>query len=61
MLFRSYLEDQINRGDGNLNSASVALEFEYAKLGKPYKYYVERSWQTNDGKVKESLVIHENE
>ena len=60
-VYSDYLEDQINRGDGNLNSASVALEFEYAKLGKPYKYYVERSWQTNDGKVKESLVIHENE
>ena len=60
-VYSDYLEDQINRGDGNLNSASVALEFEYAKLGKPYKYYVKRSWLTKDGKVKESLVIHENE
>ena len=60
-VYSDYLEDQINRGDGNLNSASVALEFEYAKLGKPYKYYVKRSWQAKDGKVKESLVIHENE
>jgi len=60
-VYSDYLEDQINRGDGKLNSASVALEFEYAKLGKPYKYYVKRSWQAKDGKVKESLVIHENE
>ena len=60
-VYSDYLEDQINRGDGNLNSASVALEFEYAKLGKPYKYYVKRSWLAKDGKVKESLVIHENE
>jgi len=59
-VYSDYLEDQINRGDGNLNSASVALEFEYAKLGKPYKYLVERSWQTNDGRLKESLAIHEN-
>ena len=42
-VYSDYLEDQINRGDGKLNSASVALEFEYAKLGKPYKYYVKRS------------------
>ena len=60
-IYSDYLEDQINRGDGNLNSASVALQFEYTKLGKPYKYEINRSWALEDEKIKESLVIHEND
>jgi DNA sulfur modification protein DndD len=60
-IYSDYLEDQINRGDGNLNSASVALQFKYTKLGKPYKYKINRSWALEDEKIKESLVIHEND
>ena len=60
-IYSDYLEDQINRGDGNLNSASVALQYEYTKLGKPYKYKINRSWALKDEKIKESLVIHEND
>jgi DNA sulfur modification protein DndD len=60
-IYSDYLEDQINRGDGNLNFASVALQFEYTKLGKPYKYEINRSWTLEDEKIKESLVINEND
>jgi len=60
-IYSDYLEDQINRGDGNLNNAAVALEFEYTKLGKPYRYEIKRSWTLKEGKIKESLVIHEND
>ena len=28
-VYNSFLEDQINRGNGALNSASVAIEFDY--------------------------------
>jgi DNA sulfur modification protein DndD len=60
-IYSDYLEDQINRGDGNLNSASVALEFDYTKLGKLYRYQIMRSWALKDEKIKESLVIYEND
>ena len=60
-LYSDYLEDQINRGDGDIDSASVALEFEFAKLGKSYSYKIKRFWSLYKGKIKESLVIYEND
>ena len=60
-VYSNYLEDQINRNEGELNSASVAIEFDYSKLGKQYRYLIERSWKVDQNKLKESLIIHENE
>ena len=60
-VYSNYLEDQINRDEGELNSASVAIEFDYSKLGKQYRYLIERSWKLDQNKLKESLIIHENE
>ena len=58
--YHHYLQDQINRGDNDLNSASVAIQFEYSKLGKQYRYLVERLWKVDNNKIKESLSIQEN-
>ena len=58
--YHHYLQDQINRGDNDLNSASVAIQFVYSKLGKQYRYLVERLWRVDNNKVKESLSIQEN-
>jgi len=60
-IYNNYLEDQINKGAGDLNSASVSIEFDYSKLGKHYRYLIERSWSINNNKLKESLLIHEND
>ena len=60
-IYNNYLEDQINKGAGDLNSASVSIEFDYSKLGKHYRYLIERSWSINNNKLKESLIIHEND
>ena len=59
-VYNNFLEDQINRGNGALNSASVAIEFDYSKLGKQYRYLIERSWSIEKNKVTESLKIYEN-
>ena len=59
-VYSNYLEDQINKSDGELNSASVAIEFDYSKLGKQYHYLIERAWKVDQNKLKESLIIHEN-
>ena len=60
-IYNNYLEDQINKGAGDLNSASVSIEFDYSKLGKHYRYLIGRSWSINNNKLKESLLIHEND
>jgi len=43
------------------SSASVALEFSYAKLGTEHQIRVERSWEKKGGSVKEMLKVYEND
>lgn len=58
--YHHFLTDQINRGDSNCSSASVAIQFEYSKLGNQYSYLIERSWVVKDQKVNERLSIQQN-
>ena len=64
--YHEYLSEIIHRNpisdSSLLNSASVSLEFDYARDGEKKEYRVERSWkrQANTKAVKESLAIYEN-
>ena len=64
--YHDYLAEIIHRSPtGNLpiTSASVSLEFEYARDGEKKWYTVERSWKRQRGgkTVKEALAIYEND
>lgn len=64
--YHDYLSEIIHRsptGNSPINSASVSLEFEYARDGEKKRHTVERSWQRQRGgkTVKEALTIYEND
>jgi DNA sulfur modification protein DndD len=59
--YSTYLRERIHRNPGALlqpNSASVAIEFDYARGGKVETFLVERSWTNLGGKVSETLAIY---
>lgn len=58
--YHQYLRERVHRDRQALipvTSASVAMEFEYARSGKRFVYMVERSWDTNKAKVAEDLNV----
>ena len=64
--YHDYLFKIIHRsptGNSPINSASVSLEFEYARDGEKKRHTVERSWKRQRGgkTVKEALAIYEND
>jgi len=62
--YESFLEECIHRARESIvqaNSASIELEFTYAKLGELKRYRVIRSWAKNGNKLQEYLKIIENE
>ncbi len=63
--YHDYLSEIIHRNPdvySPLDSASVSLEFEYARDGKKRRYTVERLWKRQTGRegVKEILAVYEN-
>ena len=63
--YQEYLSEIIHRSptaNSLIDSASVSLEFEYARDGEKRRYTVERSWKRQSGgkTVKETLTIYEN-
>ena len=63
--YYNYLSEMIHRSptaNSPIDSASVSLEFEYARDGEKKRYTVERSWKRQRGgkTVKETLTIYEN-
>ena len=64
--YHNYLSEIIHRSptaNSPINSASVSLEFEYARDGEKKRYTVKRSWKRQKGgkTVKEALAIYEND
>jgi DNA sulfur modification protein DndD len=58
--YDEFLTSKIHRNPHSLvmpNSAHVAIEFLYYKLGKPTRYRVLRSWSVNGKQLKETLFI----
>ena len=63
--YHEYLSEIIHRNRISnlpLDSASISLEFDYARDGERKQYRIERSWncRANRKAVKESLAIYEN-
>lgn len=62
--YEEFLYDLIHRSRDSatpLTSASILLEFTYARLGERVRYGVARSWETRSQGVKESLQIFRND
>jgi DNA sulfur modification protein DndD len=58
--YHQYLRDRVHRDRQALipaTSASVMVEFEYARSGKRSVYTVERSWDVSKSKVTEDLTV----
>ena len=62
--YETYLEECIHRARDSIvqaDSASIQLDFTYAKLGELKNYRVTRHWTKKGNKLHESLRITENE
>ena len=64
--YHNYLSEIIHRsptGNSPSNSASVSLEFEYARDGEKKRYTVERLWERERSRktVKEVLTVYRND
>ena len=55
--YEDYLRECIHRRAGAGDGAAVALSFRYAAEGEEHLYEVRRSWQTSEGKLRESLHV----
>lgn len=58
--YHQYLRERVHRDRQALipvTSASVSVEFEYARGGVRSVYLVERSWETSKAKVEEDLTV----
>lgn len=61
--YQEYLKQKIHSSKITVvqpNSASIAVEFEYARLGAVSTYQVERMWEISGQKVIETLAIEKN-
>lgn len=61
--YQEYLKQKIHSSKITVvqpNSASIAVEFEYARLGAVNTYQVERMWEISGQKVIETLAIEKN-
>lgn len=62
--YEKYLAMKIHRFLGTRASAdhaSIIVEFKFFHNGRVDNYYVERTWQNEDGKILEDLILRKNE
>src|SRR2546421_66100 len=56
--YDEFLLASIHQGVSPYEGAGVALSFRYASEGQQHDYEVSRDWQVQDGKLRESLLVH---
>jgi DNA sulfur modification protein DndD len=55
--YEDFLRESIHHGVPPEQGAAVTLAFQYTTDGEPHEYEVRRSWQVQEAKVRETLVV----
>jgi DNA sulfur modification protein DndD len=60
LAYTDFLVQSIHHGVSPADGAGVALAFRSASDGQEHDYEVRRSWQLQDGKLRESLLVYQD-